>query len=127
MRPKGSEPWATLWQSLLDVGCSQVQELNKGVVVAVHEGPLDEATVASHNVVVFTRGYGDWLLTTLFLGVLLFTVLGYRPLDDMLNWNAFCRQRSIGFIMVHMRGPAGHCFSDFGDAFTVRVLVDPSL
>ncbi|RLN93358.1 hypothetical protein BBJ28_00015538 [Nothophytophthora sp. Chile5] len=75
----------------------KLAELNKMVSVSVHKGPLTEAVVAKHNVVVFS----------------------HTSRKELVRWNHFCRQQSpqIGFIMCDVRGAMGYAFTDFGDEF----------
>ncbi|KAF4317636.1 hypothetical protein JM18_006833 [Phytophthora kernoviae] len=75
----------------------KLAELNKMVTVAVHNGPLTEAVVAKHNVVVFSQ----------------------TSRKELVRWNHFCRQQSpqIGFIMCDIHGAMGYAFTDFGDEF----------
>ncbi|DAZ99569.1 TPA: hypothetical protein N0F65_001397, partial [Lagenidium giganteum] len=78
----------------------KLAELNKMVSVSVHRGPLTEAVVGSHNVVVFT----------------------HTARSELLKWNHFCRRQSpaIGFIFCDIRGAMGYAFTDFGDKFVVH-------
>lgn len=78
----------------------KLAELNKMVAVAVHKGPLTEAVVGAHNVVVFT----------------------HTARSELLRWNRFCRQQSptIGFILCDIRGAMGYAFTDYGDSFHVH-------
>ncbi|RLN66824.1 hypothetical protein BBP00_00001975 [Phytophthora kernoviae] len=75
----------------------KLAELNKMVTVAVHNGPLTEAVVAKHNVVIFS----------------------HTSRKELVRWNHFCRQQSpqIGFIMCDIRGAMGYAFTDFGNEF----------
>lgn len=76
----------------------KLAELNGMVTVRMMRGPLDEALVAQHNVVVFSN----------------------TSLPELLRWNEFCHSRSIAFIAADVRGVTGSVFSDFGTKFTVR-------
>jgi len=77
---------------------SKLAELNSMVSVRVQHGPLTEAVVGTHNVVVCT---------------------GMR-LAEMVRWDEFCHARSIAFIAANVKGAMGFVFSDFGPKFTVR-------
>ncbi|TYZ62320.1 hypothetical protein PybrP1_009484 [[Pythium] brassicae (nom. inval.)] len=78
----------------------KLAELNKVVSVAVHAGPLTEAVVGAHHVVVFS----------------------HTARAELLRWNHFCRQQTpaIGFILCDVRGAMGYAFTDFGDSFSVH-------
>lgn len=78
----------------------KLAELNKMVSVSVHKGPLTEAVVGTHNVVVFS----------------------HTSRSELLRWNRFCRQQSpaIGFILCDIRGAMGYAFTDYGDNFYVH-------
>ena len=83
--------------SRADGSKKKLAELNPYVAVGVHEGALDDASLAKYQVIVVTD----------------------TPLAEQKRINAFCHQNDVKFIAADIRGVFATAFVDFGDQFNV--------
>jgi ubiquitin-activating enzyme E1 len=83
-----------------EVCAPRLQELNR--LVSVSSSPtVTEELVLKHSLVVMTR---------------------VGNLSEAIQWNTFCRNRDIYFIMADVLGAMGYVFTDFGDKFMAKDL-----
>lgn len=84
--------------SRAEASISKLQELNPYVKVGTISS-LTTQDLAKYNVVCVTENF--------------------ESVDTLIEYNEFCRQNKIGFILSLAYGPSGIAFVDYGNNFTI--------